>query len=112
MVWMRAAPSPPAVPARVVAGGTVDRAALAFEEVAPLHASRTSQRDVPTTLNTYATPANGRLGSLRYGVRRGICELSRIGGFFTFSCTTVRFKIPANRAESVGRADHSTTSIA
>src|SRR6266498_1638260 len=38
-----------AVPARVVAGGTNDRAALAFEGVAPLHAARTSQRDVPTT---------------------------------------------------------------
>src|SRR6266568_4703550 len=37
-----------AVPARVVAGGTNDRAALAFEGVAPLHAARTSQRDVPT----------------------------------------------------------------
>src|SRR6266581_8232878 len=26
---------------------------LAFEGAAPLHAARTSQRDVPTTLNTY-----------------------------------------------------------
>src|SRR6478736_5316943 len=42
-----------AVPARVVAGGTNFRATLAFEGVAPLHAARTSQRDVPTTLNTY-----------------------------------------------------------
>jgi len=42
-----------AVPARVVAGGTNIRATLALEEVAPLHAARTSQRDVPTTLNTY-----------------------------------------------------------
>src|SRR3989442_5131624 len=42
-----------AVPARVVAGGTNIRATLAFEGVAPLHAARTSQRDVPTTLNTY-----------------------------------------------------------
>src|SRR5437870_230547 len=41
-----------AVPARVVAGGTNDRAALAFEGVAPLHAARTSQRDVPSTLNS------------------------------------------------------------
>src|SRR5439155_5005255 len=49
----RAAPSSPDVPARVVAGATNNRAALAFEEVAPLHAARTSQRDVPTTLNTY-----------------------------------------------------------
>ena len=39
-----------AVPARVVAGGTNIRVSLAFEEVAPLHAARTSQRDVPTTL--------------------------------------------------------------
>ena len=30
-----------------------------FEEVAPLHAARTSQRDVPTTLNTYT--ANQRI---------------------------------------------------
>ena len=42
-----------AVPARVVAGGTKIRATLVFEGVAPLHAARTSQRDVPTTLNTY-----------------------------------------------------------
>src|SRR6266480_2899016 len=42
-----------AVPARVVAGGTNIRATMAFEGVAPLHAARTSQRDVPTTLNTY-----------------------------------------------------------
>src|SRR5437773_918120 len=40
-----------AVPARVVAGGTNIRATLVFEEIAPLHAARTSQRDVPTTLN-------------------------------------------------------------
>src|SRR5438093_9453941 len=45
-----------AVPAPVVAGGTNIRATLALEEVAPLHAARTSQRDVPTTLNTYKTP--------------------------------------------------------
>src|SRR5438105_3863117 len=42
-----------AVPARAVAGGTNIRATLAFEGVAPLHASRTSQRDVPATQNTY-----------------------------------------------------------
>jgi len=42
-----------AAPARVLAGGTNDRAALTFEGVAPLHVARTSQRDVPTTLNTY-----------------------------------------------------------
>src|SRR5436853_7453525 len=43
-----------AVPTRVVAGGTNIRATLAFEGVAPLHAAGTSQRDVPTTLNTYS----------------------------------------------------------
>src|SRR2546426_4099344 len=42
-----------AVPARAVAGGTDTRGTLAFEGVAPLHAARTSQRDVPTMLNTY-----------------------------------------------------------
>jgi len=42
-----------AVPARVAAGGTNYRAALAFEGVAPLYAARTSQRDVPTTLTMY-----------------------------------------------------------
>jgi len=41
-----------AVPGRVVAGGTNFRATLAFEGVAPLHAARSSQRYVPTTLNT------------------------------------------------------------
>src|SRR6266540_3538142 len=43
-----------AVPARVVAGGTNLRATLAIEGIAPLHAARTSQRDVPTTLNMYS----------------------------------------------------------
>ena len=54
MVGMARSAVPAAVPARVVAGGTNSRVTLAFEEVAPLHAARTSQRDVPTTLNTYA----------------------------------------------------------
>src|SRR5206468_10561229 len=44
-----AAPSP----ARTVAGGKNIRTTLAFGIVAPLHAARTSQRDVPTTLTTY-----------------------------------------------------------
>src|SRR5439155_10730808 len=43
-----------AVPARVAAGGTNIGATVAFQGVAPLHAARTSQRDVPTTLSTYA----------------------------------------------------------
>ena len=39
---------------------------MAFEGVAPLHAARTSQRDVPTTLNT-----NGKLSDdgKRLGLR-------------------------------------------
>jgi len=40
---------------RVIAVGTNIRATLAFEGIAPLHAARTSQRDVPTTLNTYVS---------------------------------------------------------
>jgi len=43
-----------AVPDREAAVGTNIQAPLAFEEVGPLHAPRTSQRDVPTTLNTYS----------------------------------------------------------
>src|SRR2546426_9975779 len=46
-----------AVPARVVAGGTNSRATLAIEGVAPLHAARTSRRDVPTTLNRHSSIA-------------------------------------------------------
>ncbi len=42
-----------AVPARVVTGGMNIRGTMALEGVAPLHAARTSQRDVPTTLNRY-----------------------------------------------------------
>jgi len=42
-----------AVPARAVAGGTNVQGTLPFEGVASLHAARTSQRDVPTALNTY-----------------------------------------------------------
>src|SRR3989442_11743882 len=49
-----------AVPARVVAGGTNIRATQASEGVAPLHAARTSQRDVPTTLSTYFADGVGR----------------------------------------------------
>src|SRR2546426_6610296 len=62
-----------AVPARVVAGGTNIRATL--EGVAPLHAARTSQRDVPTKhirrqdaclrANTHR-PAATHLGSWQY----------------------------------------------
>jgi len=42
-----------AVPARAVAGGKNIRATPTIEGVAPLHAARTSQRDVHTTLNRY-----------------------------------------------------------
>src|SRR2546422_53881 len=50
-----------AVPARVLAGGTNSRAAVASERVAPLYAARTSQRDVPTTLNTYSPLGRRRM---------------------------------------------------
>src|SRR2546428_7614922 len=61
-----------AVPARVVAGGTNIRATLAIARVAPLHAARTSQRVVPTTLNGYP-PGRGRgaVGSRSTGAARG-----------------------------------------
>ena len=49
-----------AVPARVVAGGTNIRATLAFEGVGPLHAPRTSQRDVPTTQTRTNLAAHAR----------------------------------------------------
>ena len=52
-----------AVPARVVAGATNIRVTLAFEEIAPLHAARTSQRDVPTTLTRYASSGGAGGGS-------------------------------------------------
>ena len=61
-----------AVPARVVAGGTNIRATLAIEGAAPLHAARTSQRDVPTRLNRY-----GRLHSAKHASR----GLATIGSF-------------------------------
>src|SRR5207245_11696320 len=44
------------VPAREVAGGTNIQATLAFEGAAPLHAARTSQRDVPTYRIAVAHP--------------------------------------------------------
>jgi len=40
-----------AVPAREVAAERISERALAFKGVAPLHAARKSQRDVPTTLH-------------------------------------------------------------
>ena len=52
-----------AVPARVVAGGTNIQATPAIEGVAPLHAARTSQRDVPTTLNRYDAGSTLRVTS-------------------------------------------------
>src|SRR5262245_44622147 len=42
-----------AVPALGVAGGTCSGASVAIKGVAPLHAARTSQRDVPTTKFRY-----------------------------------------------------------
>src|SRR5258708_1449952 len=60
-----------AIPARVVAGGTNTRASLAFGGVAPRHAARTSQRDVPTTLNRYRRSCLRVLGTFRSPVREG-----------------------------------------
>ncbi len=59
-----------AVPARAMAGGTNIRATRAFEGVAPLHAARTSQRDVPTTLNRYSLQSWALLRS-PFGANRG-----------------------------------------
>ncbi len=56
-----------AIPARVVAGGTNSRASSAFEGVAPLHAARTSQRDVPTRLNRYPKSFGAARGHERMG---------------------------------------------
>src|SRR6266536_577671 len=62
-----------AVPARVVAGGKNIRSTLAFKGIAPLHAARTSQRDVPTTLNTYGLEKNRR------NLKAGKPALHRLG---------------------------------
>ena len=59
-----------AIPARVVAGGTNTRATLAFEEVAPLHAARTSQR---LQVNTYPHPTFNQLSN-------------PFSGFMSFGC--------------------------
>ena len=48
-----------AVPARVVVGGMAIRETMAIEGVAPLHAARTSQRDVPAALKTYSPEGEG-----------------------------------------------------
>src|SRR5881394_1327572 len=55
-----------AVPARAVAGGTHVPATSAFEAVAPLHAARTSQRDVPTTLTRMFHTGFLRMGGTGY----------------------------------------------
>ena len=78
-----------AVPARVVAGGTNIRATLAIEEVAPLHAARTSQRDVPTTLNKYP-PHRRRAG-----------EREKISG----GCVKMRPERPSPDTEMDGREE-------
>src|SRR5713101_4813595 len=59
-----------AIPARVVAGGTNTRATLAFEEVPPLHAARTSQR---LQVNTYSHPTFNQLSN-------------PFSGFMSFGC--------------------------
>src|SRR6266702_6619935 len=78
-----------AIPAREVAGGTNVQATPACEGVAPLRAARTSQRDVPTRLNTYIRSARlhrlqGRADTLRFGMvgmaRRAIPAREVAGG--------------------------------
>src|SRR5207245_3092534 len=78
-----------AVPARVVAGGTNIPATLAFEGVAPLHSARTSQRDVPTTLNTYSASrrTDGAADSTHRLVPQGDC-CRRVGGTPTAAVKT------------------------
>src|SRR2546427_8401465 len=88
-----------AVPARVVAGRTNIRATLAIEGVAPLHAARTSQRDVPTTLNRYPRRTHGPVGGAPTGAAgaaalpplyRGIDTICS-AHFVASLCRTVRF---------------------
>src|SRR6266511_5052633 len=97
-----------AVPARVVAGGTNIRATLAFEEVAPLHAARTSQRDVPTTLNTYGGEGRGgrafpliSFSEYWFGLR--LCRLfsTRAGGVLS----------PGRRSHEQSAEQHPTSNI-
>src|SRR2546428_13233290 len=71
-----------AVPARVVAGGTNDRAALAFEGVAPLHAARTSQRDVPTTFLVE---------------RERPMDKGGVSGFPIVACPAIHYATPQDR---------------
>src|SRR2546426_1058716 len=49
-----------------------------FERVAPLHAARTSQRDVPTTLNTYDAGSTLKRIPTSIGRRHGV-HLAQLG---------------------------------
>src|SRR5437667_5169108 len=66
-----------AVPARVVAGGTNIRATLASKGVAPLHAARTSQRDVPTSLNRYLPVGQRQAASSALNAQAASCRSLR-----------------------------------
>ena len=105
-----------AVPARVVAGGTNIRATLALEEVAPLHAARTSQRDVPTTLNTngvktpgysQGVPSGQRNAATRFfflSPRRRRGERTEERGVLTESPSSPRPSPPSDGGEGVSLA--------
>src|SRR6266516_6709472 len=84
-----------AVPARVVAGGTNIRATLAFEGIAPLHAARTSQRDVPTTLNRYSGEAGGEEGRFLGSPSR--LSSGGVSGFPIVACPAVHYAAPEDR---------------
>src|SRR2546422_2722698 len=75
-----------AVPARAVAGGTNIRATFAIEGVAPLHAARTSQRDVPTTPRADARTSPG--------TNRGpvICRCPEHSTFHPFGSFSLRHR--------------------
>ena len=83
-----------AVPARAVAGGSNIQGSLAIEAVAPLHAARTSQRDVPTTLNK--APLTLILSPLRAG--RGEQERTFLGSLLG-EPDTVPPKVPLSLSE-------------
>jgi len=92
-----------AVPARVVAGGTHTRVALASEGVAPLHAARTSQRDVPTTLDRYGCLAGHAPGETAYANHRALVKTAR-DEFIGVACLDLEGYLSACCLDDAGRA--------
>src|SRR6266566_727504 len=97
-----------AVAARVIAGGTNIRAAMVFEGVAPLHAARTSQRDVPTTLTVLYRSKDGQMSrvftnrSQLVGLRRSfVVQIPNLGSARRPSGRTSLFEEKTDRA-SIG----------